>query len=298
MVRVCAFGLGVPRLSWGVFVVAVGGVSAVLGVLYALMQHDLKRLLAYHSIENIGIILLGLGAGDDGAVVRPPRRRGGGDRRQPVPRAEPRRVQGPAVPRRRQRGRRRPARGRSRSSAGCCGGCRGPALCFLVGAMAISGLPPLNGFASEWLTFQAFLFGFRGSAEPLVLLPVSRGRRAAGAHGRAGCGLFREGVRHQLPGVAAERSGGRRRAKSSALMLVPQAFLAALCVALGSVPGRRARRARPRDGVAAGSAAARGHGPRRAGDGRRSTGLDAFDHVAPVVLGAGAARRAGRGGCR
>jgi hydrogenase-4 component B len=39
--------------------VVVGGVSAVLGVLYALMQHDLKRLLAYHSIENIGIILSG-----------------------------------------------------------------------------------------------------------------------------------------------------------------------------------------------------------------------------------------------
>ena len=41
----------------------VGALSAVLGVLYALMQHDLKRLLAYHSIENIGIILLGVGAG-------------------------------------------------------------------------------------------------------------------------------------------------------------------------------------------------------------------------------------------
>src|SRR5205814_3186344 len=58
IVRICAFGLGVPRLSWGVFVVALGGLSALLGVLYALMQHDLKRLLAYHSIENIGIILL------------------------------------------------------------------------------------------------------------------------------------------------------------------------------------------------------------------------------------------------
>ena len=58
-----SIGLGVPRLSWGVIVVALGGLSAVLGVLYALMQHDLKRLLAYHSVENIGIILLGLGAG-------------------------------------------------------------------------------------------------------------------------------------------------------------------------------------------------------------------------------------------
>ena len=79
IVRVCAFGLGVPRLSWGVIVVALGGLSAVLGVLYALMQHDLKRLLAYHSIENIGIILLGLGAGMMASGVRPQRRRG--DRR-------------------------------------------------------------------------------------------------------------------------------------------------------------------------------------------------------------------------
>ena len=64
IVRVCAFGLGVPAAgagassSW-----PAAALSAVLGVLYALMQHDLKRLLAYHSIENIGIILLGLGAG-------------------------------------------------------------------------------------------------------------------------------------------------------------------------------------------------------------------------------------------
>ena len=42
-------------------VLALGGVTAVLGVLYALMQHDLKRLLAYHTIENIGIIFIGLG---------------------------------------------------------------------------------------------------------------------------------------------------------------------------------------------------------------------------------------------
>ena len=47
-------------------------------------------------------------------------------------------------------------------------------LFFLVGAMAISGLPPLNGFVSEWLTFQAFLFGFHGStraARPLRCFP-------------------------------------------------------------------------------------------------------------------------------
>ncbi len=44
---------------WGFVVLVVGAVSALLGVMYALMEHDLKSLLAYHSVENIGIILLG-----------------------------------------------------------------------------------------------------------------------------------------------------------------------------------------------------------------------------------------------
>ena len=43
-------------------VLAVGALSAVGGVVYALFQHELKRLLALHSIENIGIIVLGIGA--------------------------------------------------------------------------------------------------------------------------------------------------------------------------------------------------------------------------------------------
>ena len=63
---ISAFARARPRradASWAVLVLLCGVVSAVLGVLYALMQHDLKRLLAYHSIENIGIILLGLGSG-------------------------------------------------------------------------------------------------------------------------------------------------------------------------------------------------------------------------------------------
>src|SRR5439155_14036205 len=62
LTRVCFEFLDQPPLWWGVTVLVAGTVSAVLGVLYALMEHDLKRLLAYHSIENIGIILIGLGA--------------------------------------------------------------------------------------------------------------------------------------------------------------------------------------------------------------------------------------------
>ena len=62
MARVFFDFFGVPPLWAGILVLAVGVVSALLGVLYALMEHDLKRLLAYHSIENIGIILMGFGA--------------------------------------------------------------------------------------------------------------------------------------------------------------------------------------------------------------------------------------------
>src|SRR6267378_4086989 len=52
---------GPPDWWWSMLVLAVGGITAVMGVLYALMQHDLKRLLAYHTVENIGIIYIGLG---------------------------------------------------------------------------------------------------------------------------------------------------------------------------------------------------------------------------------------------
>src|ERR1700692_1670544 len=62
MARVFFEFLGMPPLWAGILVLIVGVVSALLGVLYALMEHDLKRLLAYHSIENIGIILIGFGA--------------------------------------------------------------------------------------------------------------------------------------------------------------------------------------------------------------------------------------------
>src|SRR5581483_7803001 len=57
-----AFDLvGPPVWWWSMLVLALGGITAVMGVLYALMQHDLKRLLAYHTVENIGIIFIGLG---------------------------------------------------------------------------------------------------------------------------------------------------------------------------------------------------------------------------------------------
>src|SRR5262249_55501857 len=70
MIKISIYGivrmltlLGPPHAWWGWTLLVAGAVSGVLGVLYALAQHDLKRLLAYHSVENIGIILMGIGVG-------------------------------------------------------------------------------------------------------------------------------------------------------------------------------------------------------------------------------------------
>lgn len=61
MMRFLIFVFGVKALWWGILILVIGTISAILGVIYALKEHDIKRLLAYHSIENIGIILIGLG---------------------------------------------------------------------------------------------------------------------------------------------------------------------------------------------------------------------------------------------
>ena len=60
-VRIVFDLLGAPTWWWSMVVLALGGDHRRVGVLYALMQHDLKRLLAYHTVENIGIIFIGLG---------------------------------------------------------------------------------------------------------------------------------------------------------------------------------------------------------------------------------------------
>lgn len=165
--------LGLPaELWWGVVILALGACSALLGVLYALSEHDLKRLLAYHSVENIGIILLGVGcaavaagAGNDmlalaalaaalfhslnHAVFKGLLFMGAGSVVQTTHTRNMERYGGlirilPAT-----------------------------TFLFLLGSLAISGLPPLNGFASEWLTFQALLAGAATSTLYLKALFVA-----------------------------------------------------------------------------------------------------------------------------
>jgi len=280
IVKVCAFGLGTPLLPWGVLIVIVGGVSALLGVLYALMQHDLKRLLAYHSIENIGIILLGLGAGMIGlsygrtdvaalgvsaslyhvlnhAVFKGLLFLGAGG---VVMATATRQIEhlGGLL-------RRMPWTG----------------LFFLIGAMAISGLPPLNGFASEWLTFQAFLFGFRGSAAPLthLLFPLGGALLALTTALAAACFVKAFGITF----LAQPRSREADAAcESPAVMLVPQACLAAMCLALGAFPGFVLSTLAPVIRSLPGFAAAPDVAP---GNLAMVSGLESFDRVVPVLFG-------------
>ena len=279
IVRVCVFGLGVPSFSWGALVVFLGGLSAVLGVLYALVQHDIKRLLAYHSIENIGIILLGLGVGMIGMADGRPELAIVGVA------AGLYHVLNHAV-----------FKGLLFLGAGGVvvatgtrqieqyGGLmrRMPwtAFFFLVGALAISGLPPLNGFVSEWLTFQAFLFGFSGSAAPAVylLFPIGGALLALTAALAAACFVKAFGISFlALP--RSQASAGAR--ESPAVMLLPQAFLAALCVALGLFPGWVLR---VLDGVMAPFPGLQSPARLARGVLEVTPGLAAFDHLIPLMF--------------
>ena len=163
-------------------VLALGALSAVGGVVYALFEHDLKRLLpAFSSVENIGIIVLGIGA----CLLLHARGADSGRRSRSRPHCctasitrSSRRCSSsePARSKRRRGARARPARRAARRMPWTGGA-------FLVGAVAIAGLPPLNGFASEWLTLQALLhvpaFGgvAAGTAGAIALGGACRDRR-------------------------------------------------------------------------------------------------------------------------
>ncbi len=230
LLRVTLMTGGAPAW-WGWALLALGTTSAVLGVLWALAQHDLKRLLAYHSVENIGIILMGTGVGSlaaayshstlavlgyaaavlhtvnhalfksvlflgAGAVQRATGTRnveelGGLGRRMPL-----------------------------------------LALTFAVGSAAIVGLPPLNGFVSEWLVFQGLLRA--GTAHDSLRLAVLAVPCLALVGGLAlACFAKVFGVAF----LGTPRSDRVARSEESPRgMLVPAAVLASLCALLGLAP--------------------------------------------------------------
>ena len=230
-----AFDLaGPPAWWWSIVILTIAGITTVMGVLYALMQHDLKRLLAYHTVENVGIIFIGLGLAlafksegmlfaaalaltaallhvfnhslfksllffGAGAVLgatgeRDMEHLGGLIHRMPQ-----------------------------------------TAFLFLIGCAAISALPPLNGFVSEWLTFQAILLSPQLPSWGLKLLvPAVGALLALSAALAAACFVKAYGVtflgrpRTRVAEKASETDG-----YSLAAMLL----LASLCLVAGILPG-------------------------------------------------------------
>ena len=226
-----------PPAAWGDVLLVLGAVSAVLGVAFALGQHDLKRLLAWHSVENIGIIVLGLGAGLAGraagrpdwallgfagglfhvvnhGLFKPLLFLGAGEVVHVAGTRDMDRMGG--------LGRLLPK----------------TAFFFLAGAVAISGLPPLNGFASEWLVYLGLFDRARASgaealragfAAPALALTGALALACfVKAHGAVflGSGRGEEPRSHGKPG-----SHGEPRSHVG-----PMATLAAACVLLGLWP--------------------------------------------------------------
>jgi hydrogenase-4 component B len=277
--RVCAFGLGVPDASWALMFMAVGTLSAILGVLYALTQTDLKRLLAYSTIENVGIIVLGLGASMMALAHRS---------------AELAAVAAAAsLAHVLNHGIFKALLFLGAGSVAMATGTRNierfggllrrmpwTGLFFLIGALSISGLPLLNGFPSEWLTFQALLLGFTSTPGMVRLnFPLAGAMLALTSALAAACFVRAFGIAF----VALPRSLASAEARESpASMLVPQALLAALCVAFGLFPGL------PLGALGRVLTSLPGLEPREdmaIGGFRMTSGFGRFDHVVPGMLG-------------
>lgn len=224
-----------PPLPTGcaVLMLVFAAVSGVVGVLYALAQHDIKRLLAYHSVENIGIIGLGMGMGMLGQTLRLPpltalgyggallhvlnhalfkgllflsagtvihatgtgdiERLGGLARRTPV-------------------------------NAGL----------FLLAAISICGLPPFNGFVSEWLLYGSMFSGGWSSSR------AAAGVSAMGVVSLALMGGLALACFSKVYGVVflgEPRDRSVQPHSTPALMVLGMFIPAALCVAIGVAPG-------------------------------------------------------------
>lgn len=274
--------LGPPPPWWGGVLIAIGVVSGVAGVLLALAQHDLKRLLAYSSVENIGIIALGLGvgllglshglplvafAGFAGALLHVINHAlfksllflGAGS---VLHACGTREIEG---------------------LGGLLKRMPHTGLCFLAGAAAICGLPPLNGFISEFLVY---LGSFRLLAGSLALPPGALGGGLAAIAALALIGGLAAACFTKAFGLLflGEPRGARASGAHEAgpLMRVPMAVLAALCLLVGLgaalVPGVLA----PAVGILTRGAVAAGSAPAIAG---AAGSLAAVATVAAGILG-------------
>jgi hydrogenase-4 component B len=218
---------------WGFVVLVIGAASALLGVMYALMEHDLKSLLAYHSVENIGIILLGIGAGMifqsyglkelaalgllaglyhtiNHAMFKALLFLGAGSLLYATHTRNMEEYGGLL--------RRMPWTG----------------FFFLIGAVSISALPPTNGFVSEWLVFQSLFLSFHISDIFLkLMLPLAAAILALTGALALVCFAKAFGISF----LALPRSTQARHAEEVPVpMRMGMTILAVACVALGLGP--------------------------------------------------------------
>lgn len=231
LIRTLSFFHGVP-LWWGTLALLLGVVSGVAGVAFAIGQHDLKRLLAYHSIENIGIIFMGLGValigqaagspamvllGTAGALLHVLNHAtfkallflGAGSVIHATGTREIDLMGGVA--------RRLPY----------------TALLFGVGAVAICGLPPLNGFVSELLIYLGFFHGIQGSGAAAAATALAAPALAVVGGLAVACFVKVYGVVF-LGAPRTEEHTAHHEAGWQ--MLLPMAILSGVCVVVGLAP--------------------------------------------------------------
>jgi hydrogenase-4 component B len=216
-------------LWWGGTLLIAGIVSALLGICFAAVQTDIKRLLAYSSIENIGIITTGIGMAMIGEATATPSLvllglSGGLLHLLNHSLFKPLlffgaggiiRVTGTRIISR---------------MGGLATGMGTSALLFFVGSLAISGLPPLNGFAGEFLLYIGF---FREALAPIPVLAL--GVPALGLVGGMAAITFVKLYGMVYLGVPRSQEASHPH-ELPAVMLVPMGIMALLCLAGGIVP--------------------------------------------------------------
>ncbi len=224
---------GTPHIALSVSVLLVSLITAVWGVMHAITQHDLKRLLAFHSIENIGIIGIGIGLGMTGlslgnqivavcgfagAILHVANHFlfksllffGAGSVYLATKTRNVELLGGIA--------KKMPA----------------TALFFLVGSVAICGLPPLNGFVSELAIYLGFAKGLSGSTWHTAILLVCS---IAGLALTGALALFCFTKAYGIVFSGTPRSEGHKASReSSILMLVPMGIISLFIFAIGMFP--------------------------------------------------------------
>jgi hydrogenase-4 component B len=233
LIRVFFDFLGASQAWWGYVVLTLGTISAILGILYAIVESDIKRMLAFSSIENIGIILIGIGA----SMIF-------------LASGKPVLASIAAIAALYHLLNHSIFKGLLFMGAGSIlysthtknieelGGLikKMPksALLILIGVLSISALPPFSGFISEWLTFQSLLLGFNlNDTFPMIILSISAAVLALTGALAAFCFLKFFGIGF----LALPRSKHSEHAKeANTPMLIGMGIFASLSILLGILP--------------------------------------------------------------